>query len=57
MYIEDRLSVIERVFLRKIVQRKHVLLFFFVFFLVFFAKFTSSAKMRHVEKSFFEYNI
>ena len=48
MYIKDKLSVIERVCLRKNTQRN---MFFFFFF--FFPKFTFSAKMRHVENLIF----
>ena len=47
MYIKDKLSVIERVILRKNIQRH----------MIFFAKFTFSAKMRHVETRFFYHDI
>ena len=43
MCIKDKLSVIERIILRKNIQRH----------MIFFAKFTFSAKMRHVETRFF----
>ena len=43
MYIKDKLSVIERVILRKNIQR-HMIFFF--------AKFTFWAKTRHVETRF-----
>ena len=54
MYIKYKLLDIERIVLRKNIQRN---IFFFFFF--FFAKFTFSAKMRHADKIvfFFEYNI
>ena len=51
MYIKDKLSVIDRVFLRKIYKETCFFFFFFSFF--FFAKFTFSAIMRHEEKLFF----
>ena len=42
-YIKDKLSVIERMILRKNIQ----------IHMIFFAEFTFSAKMRHVETRFF----
>ena len=50
MYIKDKLSVIERVFLEKKYTKKHV-------FVLLFAKFTFSAKMRHMEKRFLFFRI
>ena len=53
MYIKDKLSVIEQVFLRKKIYIATWFFFFVVFFLLLSAKLTFLAKMRNVEKIVF----